>query len=234
MLQKKKTISLTTVVYRSIMLCNDGKCKKVRNGEDRHTLHGNSKKKTMRPILSRELIFVITTAVGVMVESFLVYQYLELGFPDLKQMGNLEAVFVEIGIAIFLTVTVYLYSGKSERDRKMRLRKQIISSFEMLNMDFSWLATQKASKSINEELINKKNLRLFHIQNLIGMLPEKLGGSLSLEIPDFCEKALLVPRIVRPLDPTQLLSVDYTGCESMILDAKKIIQDLRNKWKVKI
>ena len=35
---QKKTISLTTIVYRPIMLCNDGKCKKVRNGEDRHTL----------------------------------------------------------------------------------------------------------------------------------------------------------------------------------------------------
>ena len=111
--------------------------------------------------------------------------------------------------------------------------RQIISSFEMLCTDFAWLATQKASQSINEEFITKKNLRIFHIQNLIGVLPEKLGMSMSLKISEFCENALLVPVIKRPLNPNELTVIDYTGCERMMLDAKKIMQDLRNKWKIK-
>jgi len=143
------------------MLCNDGKCKRVRNGEIMHKMHRNSKN-NMKTIISRELVLVIITAIGVAVESFYVYHYLDINFPDLKEIENLEAIFVEIGITIFLTVTVYLYSTKSERDRKLRLRRQIISSFEMLIVDFSWLATQKASKSINEEFFTKKYSSFSH------------------------------------------------------------------------
>jgi len=65
------------------------------------------------------------------------------------------------------------------------------------------------------------------------MLPEKLGSTLSIEIPEFCEKALTIPIIVRPFDITQSISVDYTGCESMILDAQKIIEKMKSKWKIK-
>lgn len=180
---------------------------------------------------SREQLLIGITAIGVVIESLLVYQYLNTVFPNIKQMGNLEAIFVEIGIAIFLTVTVYQYSTKSERDRKIRLRKQIISSFEMLCIDFAWLVTQKTSPSINEEFITKKNLRIFHIQNLIAALPEKLGVSMSIQIPEFCEKALLVPVIKRSLNSNEPIIIDYTGCEGLILNAKEIMQDLHNKWK---
>jgi len=215
------------------MLCNNGKCKKVRSGEDIHPIHDDSKKEIMKSRLSRELTLVIITAIGVTAESFYVYLFMESTFPELKQIGNFESLFVEIGIAIFIAVTVYVYSTKSERERKIRLRRQIISSFEMLCTDFAWLVTQRVSPSINEEFITKKNLRLFHIQNLIGMLPEKLGMELSRKIPDFCEKALLIPIIVRPLNPTQAISVDYTGCEDTIIASRDILRDLCNKWKIK-
>ena len=183
---------------------------------------------------SRAPWFVTITAIGVIVESFYVYLFLNSAFPNLKQIGNLESLFVEIGIAIFITVTVYEYSTKSERQRKMRLRRQIISSFEMLCAYFAWLATQRASQSVNEEFIMKKNLRVFHIQNLIGVLPEKIGTELSIKIPELCEKALLSPRIIKPLDTTQLISVDYTECEAIILDTNVILQNLRDKWKIRM
>jgi hypothetical protein len=215
------------------MFCNDGKCKKVRHGEDRHPIHDKSRKSIMKCRLSREPLLVIITAIGVAVEGILVYQYLDISFPNLKQMSNIEAVFVEIGIAIFLTMTVYQYSSKSERDRKIRLRSQIISSFEMLCVDFAWLATQKASQSINDEFITKKNLRIFHIQNLLGVLPEKLNVDMSLKIPEFCENALLIPVIKRPINPNELTVIDYTGCEGMILSAREIMHSLRKQWKIK-
>ncbi|AJZ75634.1 hypothetical protein [Candidatus Nitrosotenuis cloacae] len=182
--------------------------------------------------LSRELSIVIITAIGVVFESIFFYHYLDVVFPNLKQIGNLETLFVEIGMTIFLTVTVYEYSSKSERFRKNRLRMQIISSFEMLSADFAWLSTQKVSQSINEEFITKKNLRIFHIQNLIGVLPDKLGTDLALQIPEFCEKALQIPRIVRPLDSTKPIVVDYTNCDTMMKEISNLLQNLQGKWKI--
>lgn len=185
----------------------------------------------LRPF-SKEQKLVIITGFGVIMESFLSYFWLEYNFPQLNQISTFQALFVEIGLAIFIAVVVYVYSTKSEKERTFRLRRQIVSAFDMLCMDFAWFATQRASQSINEEFILKKNLRIFHIQNLIGMLPEKLGTDMSLQIPDFCEKALLSPRILKPLDPTKPISVDYSECEAMILSAKDIAYVLRTKWKI--
>jgi len=182
--------------------------------------------------LSREQRVVIVVAVGVIVESILSYYAIQQYFPQLNKIGPLQALFAEIGIAIFIAIVVYLYSVKSERIRKNRLQRQIISAFEMLCTDFAWLATQKTSALIHEEFITKKNLRIFLIQNLIGMLPERLGTNLSLKIPEFCEKALSTPVIIKPLDQTKPISVDYTGCESMLLDATNLLGELRKMWKI--
>lgn len=169
-------------------------------------------------------------AIGVIGESIISYIAIQQSFPQLNKIGPLQALFAEIGIAIFIAVVVYVYSVRSEKIRKARLRRQIISSFQMLCTDFAWLATQKSSTWINEEFITKKNLRIFHIQNLISELPERLGQELSATIPDFCEAALGVPMIKRPLDPTKPLTVDYTACEKMMLDATCIWHDLDDKW----
>ena len=181
---------------------------------------------------SLEQTRVIIVAVGVILESVISYYAIQQIFPQLNKIGPLQALFAEIGIAIFIAIVVYLYSVKAERIRKNRLQRQIISSFEMLSTDFAWLATQRSSTSINEEFITKKNLRVFLIQNLIGMLPERIGTNLSLKIPEFCEKALSIPTIIKPLDQTKTISVDYTGCESMLLEITNLLTGLRDIWKI--
>lgn len=187
----------------------------------------------MKRILSREQKLISIAGIGVIVESFFSYYWIQQNIPQINKIGPLQALFSEIGIAIFIAIVVYVYSIRSEKIRQARLRRQIISSFEMLNTDFSFLATQNGSLSVHEEIITKKNLRIFHIQNLIGMLPEPLGKDLSLKIPELCEKALMIPMIIRPLDPRIPISVDYTNCERMVLDCNEIVKDLQIKWETR-
>lgn len=214
-------------------ICNNPRCTVNRQGikHEFHKLADNKVPKST--ILSREQKLVIVTGIAVAVESFFVYFALDSWFPELKQIGNFESLFVEIGIAIFITVTVYLYASKPERERKIRLQRQIISSFEMLSTDFAWFSTQTASTTLDEGFIQKKDLRVFHIQNLIGQLPKKIGTKLSLSIPDLCERALLSPRIIKPLDQTKSISVDYTECLELVKSIKNVLEDLKNEWNIK-
>ena len=116
--------------------------------------------------LSHEQYLITIAAVGVIIESVLSYVAIQNNFPQLNKIGPLQALFTEIGIAVFIAIVVYVYSVKSEKIRKARLRRQIVSSLQMLITDFTWLATQGAANSVDEGFITKKNLRVFHIEIL--------------------------------------------------------------------
>ncbi|MDE1765081.1 MAG: hypothetical protein KGI27_02280, partial [Thaumarchaeota archaeon] len=182
---------------------------------------------------SLEQRLVIIAIVGVIIESIFSYIAIQNYLPQLNKIGPLQALFVEIGIAVFIAIVVYVYSVKSEKIRKARLRRQIVYSFQMLITDFTWLATQGTANSIDEGFITKKNLRVFHIQNLFAELPERLGKDLSLQIPEVCEKALQTPLIIRPLDQKESLIVDYFNCQGLIVEIDGILQVLSNKWPIK-